>query len=225
MCISDITSAKYSLATIPKKCRGECWVCALPLARLVAGAGRSLVDSSIGLEHATPPDIPTVHLTHFQTCMPGRASRHAPVCVCQDSTQRARTTAGLVRREHTMALVLPQRLRLPDDIRAWKTNHHSVSVSIFCVVRNQATILPGSSGYPYLAAGMENHWNVVLLRVYASRMPGRRRRRCQATMSPSLRPPQPQSSSAIPLSFVQDVSQCGPPRSFSGQGLRSCPSV
>ena len=108
---------QYSLATIPKKCRGECWVCALPLARLVAGAGRSLVNSSIGLEHATPLFpicIPTIHLTHFQTCMPGRASRHAPVCVCQDSTQRARTTAGLVRREHTMAQWLSYCLRGSD---------------------------------------------------------------------------------------------------------------
>jgi hypothetical protein len=46
--------------------------------------------------------------------------------------------------------------------------------------------------------------------------------RYQATMSPSLRPSQSQSSSTIPLSLVQVVSRCGPQRSSGEQGSRSC---
>jgi hypothetical protein len=111
-----------------------------------------------------------------------------------------------------------------------KTIDRSISSSFSCVIQNLSKTLPGPSGHPYLGLmplvvlqEWKNHWNAS--RVDTSRMPGRRRCRYHATMSPSLYFSQPLSSPTIPLSLVQDASRCGLRRSFGGAGLRSSLSV
>jgi hypothetical protein len=84
-CTSDITvttsATCYFLATIPQKCR-VLSVGSVLCRWLAAGAG---MWKSCPFKHwaRTRPilPIPTIHLTHFQNCMPGRASRHALVRV------------------------------------------------------------------------------------------------------------------------------------------------